>query len=294
MFDKNKDSSVYEDENIEMNEYYKNLFNVVSDDFNLYESKIWNAPNIIEKGILYFRHGVEVEYSINIENKLILYEKNATGKYWNPTIYPCKLYYLENLNQEIRKRLTLEEVLKLNRRPTLQEIVDLSLEDYVKYLYHKGVIEYAPELMVNYLNFLEQDDAEYNDSYDIILDNLENYDPCVDIILALNNFNYKSVIDKDERELIYVEYEKYEGNKVSEHYIELWDVPVDFNLYESYIWNDLSVIEKGILYSRYGIEIEYSIHNENKLIIYEKNTDGKYWYPTAYIHKLYYLENLNR
>ena len=44
-----------------------------------------------------------------------------------------------------RKILTLEEVLNLDRRPTLQEMVDLSIEDYTKYLYEKGIIKYIPE-----------------------------------------------------------------------------------------------------------------------------------------------------
>jgi len=44
-----------------------------------------------------------------------------------------------------RKILTLNEILSLDRRPTLQEMVDLSIEDYTKYLYHKGIIKYIPE-----------------------------------------------------------------------------------------------------------------------------------------------------
>jgi len=35
-----------------------------------------------------------------------------------------------------RKVLSLEEVLNLDRRPTLQEMIDLSTEDYIKYLYN--------------------------------------------------------------------------------------------------------------------------------------------------------------
>ena len=44
-----------------------------------------------------------------------------------------------------RKILTLEEVLNLKERPTLQMMVDLSVEDYTKYLYHKGVLKYIPQ-----------------------------------------------------------------------------------------------------------------------------------------------------
>ena len=44
-----------------------------------------------------------------------------------------------------RKILTSHEVLNLDRRPTLQEMVDLSIEDYTKYLFEKGIIKYIPE-----------------------------------------------------------------------------------------------------------------------------------------------------
>jgi len=57
-----------------------------------------------------------------------------------------------------RKILTLEEVLNLDRRPTLQEMVDLSIEDYTKYLYEKGIIKYIPESG-------NVDDYEYDGNY---------------------------------------------------------------------------------------------------------------------------------
>jgi len=49
-----------------------------------------------------------------------------------------------------RKILTLNEVLNLDRRPTLQEMIDLSIEDYTKYLYQKGIIKYMPENLYKY------------------------------------------------------------------------------------------------------------------------------------------------
>ena len=65
-----------------------------------------------------------------------------------------------------RKILTLNEVLNLNRRPTLQEMVDLSLEDYTMYLYKKGIIKYIPEDLMEY-------------------DNWDDYDPWDDLVLML-------------------------------------------------------------------------------------------------------------
>ena len=74
-----------------------------------------------------------------------------------------------------RKILTLEEVLELDRRPTLQEMVDLSVEDYTKYLYKKGIIRYIPES-----GNLEDYEQDENDEYDF-------YYPQNDVILELRN-----------------------------------------------------------------------------------------------------------
>ena len=79
-----------------------------------------------------------------------------------------------------RKIKTLNEVLNLNRRPTLQEMVDLSVEDYTKYLYYKGIIKYIPE------NIYEYKDPNDNDS---IYFKPGCYYPEEDIILELKNPN---------------------------------------------------------------------------------------------------------
>ncbi|MCL2311537.1 MAG: hypothetical protein FWC41_03450 [Firmicutes bacterium] len=81
-----------------------------------------------------------------------------------------------------RKILTLEEVLNLDRRPTLQEMVDLSKEDYTKYLYYKGIIKYIPENLEDY-----QDNT--NDKND-----LECFDPEDDIVLDLKNPNGSEIM----------------------------------------------------------------------------------------------------
>ena len=60
-----------------------------------------------------------------------------------------------------RKILTLEEILQLDRRPTLQEMVDLSVEDYTKYLFEKGIIKYIPENIL--LENVSFNNTDYND-----------------------------------------------------------------------------------------------------------------------------------
>jgi hypothetical protein len=73
-----------------------------------------------------------------------------------------------------RKILTLNEVLNLDRRPTLQEMVDLavnSIEDYTKYLFEKGIIKYVPENLEDYyLCESERNGSKYDPSDDLILD----------------------------------------------------------------------------------------------------------------------------
>jgi hypothetical protein len=73
-----------------------------------------------------------------------------------------------------RKKLNLNEVLNLDRRPTLQEMVDLSIEDYTKYLYQKGIIPEGFEIRFN-----EDDNWIDDGTYD--------YDPDGDIVFKLKN-----------------------------------------------------------------------------------------------------------
>jgi len=83
-----------------------------------------------------------------------------------------------------RKILTLEEVLNLDRRPTLQEMVDLSVEDYTKYLYIKGIIKYIPE---------SGNVKNYDDAY--------TYNPFNDVVILLKNSEYmKSIIENELNE----------------------------------------------------------------------------------------------
>ena len=70
-------------------------------------------------------------------------------------------------NKMERKIKTLNEVLNLNRRPTLQEMVDLSVEDYVKYLYCEGIIKYMPE-SGDLWDYMAIDDKDYHVGEDII------------------------------------------------------------------------------------------------------------------------------
>ena len=79
-----------------------------------------------------------------------------------------------------RKIKTLNEVLNLNRRPTLQEIVDLSDEDYARYLYGKGVIKYIPESR----NINDYKPIEENDDY------YPEYDPALEIKSPDFEFNF--------------------------------------------------------------------------------------------------------
>jgi hypothetical protein len=153
-----------------------------------------------------------------------------------------------------RKTLTLNEVLNLNRKPTLQEMVDLSVEDYVKYLYHRGVIKYIPE---NY------DLWEYE-----FIDN-DDYQTQMDIVHKLRSPYYGEEDPDDEF-----------GD---------WDKPEGFTLNESEEWDNPNIIEKGILYVN-GKEVEYDItinNGRNLISIYEKYSNGKYSLPDC--REAYYL-----
>ena len=130
-----------------------------------------------------------------------------------------------------RKILTLNEVLNLNRRPTLQEMVDLSIEDYTKYLYKKGIIKYMPEKLKDYVE---------PDCYDFI-----DYDPDDDIVLELKNPNGSELID---------------GLKT---FISYWDgyADEDYNLNESLkkIVNE----EYGTIYGADGKKYDYSFYPDD-------------------------------
>jgi hypothetical protein len=156
-----------------------------------------------------------------------------------------------------RKILTLEKVLNLDRRPTLQEMVDLSIEDYTKYLYHKGIIKYIPE-DYDLWEFAREQDC--NDTRDLWIDYITEFD----IIHTLRSSWYSGPDDE----------------------FGYWDVSEGFTLNESEEWNNPNIIEKGIVYVN-GKEVEYDITNDNKLTVYEKYGDGRYSDPQ--IMPCYYL-----
>jgi hypothetical protein len=150
------------------------------------------------------------------------------------------------LKPKERKILTLKEVLMLNRRPTLQEMVDLSNEDYTKFLYCRGVIPYIPENC---------------DLWEFEFDTSQNYEPDEDPVLLLKDSDYQEYY----------------------HRTELLNKP----LYESEEWNNVNIIEKGILYTKGRGEIEYVITQEDT-ILYEKDSKNRYLEPWYFKTKNWY------
>ena len=65
-----------------------------------------------------------------------------------------------------RKILTLNECIELERPITLQEAVDMPLDTYKEYLYHKGILRYLPEKLEEYVTenkygyLLENEDVD--------------------------------------------------------------------------------------------------------------------------------------
>ena len=137
-----------------------------------------------------------------------------------------------------RKILTLEEVLNLNRKPTLQEMVDLSIEDYTKYLYYKGIIKYIPESGTVW-NYVEDKLNEWGC-------NIE-YDPNDDAILYLKG----DVID---------EWDSLENSpKLNEslNIIEEGVVYIEGNRKINYLINEETIY---ILHDKYG---KFSLSTEH-------------------------------
>ncbi|MDR2834410.1 MAG: hypothetical protein LBV67_11915 [Streptococcaceae bacterium] len=110
-----------------------------------------------------------------------------------------------------RKILSLNEVLNLDRRPTLQEMVDLavnSIEDYTKYLFEKGIIKYVPESgSVENYNLDENDISDY-------------YCPSGDIIILLKN---DEIGEGETCECVWDEYIKTDEYRLNESYLESYD-----------------------------------------------------------------------
>ena len=120
--------------------------------------------------------------------------------------------------------LSLERILNLNRQPTLQELINLSDEDYCKYLYRKKIIPYIPE---------DYDLDEFECHTGVF------YDPYYDPVFIIKEH---IIYDKDTN---------------------LWNKSKGFVLNRSKDWNNLNVVDKGVIYFNY-IEIEYIIKDENK------------------------------
>jgi len=145
-----------------------------------------------------------------------------------------------------RKKLTLEECLKLKRQPTLQEMVDLSVEDYTKYLYYKGIIKYIPENLADY---------EPVDEYD-------GYYPCNDIAFQLKNPYYEEIL------------EEYLNSDDEDELNESNEDEFDSSLYPEWKWCEPI---RGIVEAN-GKKYQYSLGWDASIIIYENDdfmtTDG--------------------
>ena len=138
-----------------------------------------------------------------------------------------------------RKKLSLEEVLKLDRRPTLQEMVDLSVEDYTKYLYKKGIIKYIPES-----------------------GNLEDYMPVIVEELSTpwhNSYDYKYSGD------VNIEIRDPQYDMSVEDYDEDLNDPEDYK--------EMSIVEEGVLYFD-NKEYKYFIDDDEFVYFYKEDSKG--------------------
>ena len=103
-----------------------------------------------------------------------------------------------------RKILTLEEVLNLDRQPRLQEMLDLSPEDYIQYLYEKRIIKYIPEsgyledyVPENHWGYnIENDIVTILTDYDISLNDMMTEDEVWEMIDE-NKKNFSKKFQKD-------------------------------------------------------------------------------------------------
>jgi hypothetical protein len=144
-----------------------------------------------------------------------------------------------------RKILSLNEVLNLDRRPTLQEMVDLavnSIENYTEYLFEKGIIKYLPENLEDY----EAIDGEYNSDQDIVLE--------------LMNPEFKSWINKNYLNELN---ENCNGEWTNEDEKEL------IELEKKCTENPICEEENGIVYIN-GEEYEYNINVQGVISVYDQ------------------------
>jgi len=171
-----------------------------------------------------------------------------------------------------RKILTLEEVLNLDRQPRLQEMLDLSIEDYTKYLYHKGIIKYIPES---------------GSVYDYEPDNDWDYEVELDMVPVLKDTYYDISIQEsmteDEVNEILLENIK-EGDKILREQalnesLNVEDYNKRFIKYKD---------EVGSIYLK-NKEYRYHINETGGLFIFTKNSDGSK--NILDFGSVFYLEN---
>jgi hypothetical protein len=156
-----------------------------------------------------------------------------------------------------RKILTLEEVINLDRQPTLQEMLDLSMEDYTKYLYHRKVIKYIPE---NY------------DLHNYKSANYWDYDVENDMVVLLKNPEYDYFFDESitEEELIEIDNDLIKEN-VEKAQEDLLNETLTIEEYNKIFAQNEE--EKGYIFIK-DKKHEYHIDNMGGLTIFTKNPDG--------------------
>ena len=130
--------------------------------------------------------------------------------------------------QNNRKILTLHEVLNLDRRPTLQEMVDLYIEDYTKYLFEKGIIKYMPKNLQEYKPIIKEsighcDILDYD--YDIVM---QLSDPKYDISIEdfdenLNDPEINRYSDVIEEGVVYYNNKEYRYFVVEGDFIYIYE-----------------------------------------------------------------------
>jgi len=209
-----------------------------------------------EEGNIYIKNE-KYGYYVNGENFLHIFNVNSDGS--KNILEFGSAFYLENEKYDIQngKILTLEEVLNLKRQPSYPEMFELSIEDYTKYLYYKGIIKYIPES---------------GSAYDYKRDNHWDYDPENDMVLILKNPNYDISLNKGMSE-----------DEVNEAVIE--NLKEDDKILQKQTLNEtLNVEDYNNNFIKYKDEVgsiriknmEYRYHiNENGgMFIFTINPDG--------------------
>lgn len=143
-----------------------------------------------------------------------------------------------------RKTLTLNECLELERPLTLQEAVDLPLDTYKKYLYHRGILRHLPENLEDY-----------------VYDGGNDYNPEDDYVLKLKNISYVKTIDEDLSDEEWSEEDEIEYQKIEKQ------------LQESSEYNEPVTFEYGIV-NIHGKDINYRMCDAGGIGVYKIEPDG--------------------